>query len=69
MTPKTQLCTGIVGTALAALCCFTSVLVVGLGAVGLSSWLGWTDLVLLPVLGFFLIVTVLGARRLWKQPS
>jgi len=32
--------TGIVGTVIAALCCFTPALVVLLGAVGLSAWLG-----------------------------
>ena len=45
--------TGIVGTVIAALCCFTPVLVVLLGAVGLSAWLGWLDYVLLPALAFF----------------
>ena len=33
--------TGVVGTVIAALCCFTPILVVLLGAVGLSAWLGW----------------------------
>ena len=35
---------GIIGTAIAALCCFTPVLVVLFGFVGLSAALGWADL-------------------------
>ena len=50
--------TGIVGTVIAALCCFTPVLVVLLGAVGLSAWLGWLDYVLLPALAFFVAPVV-----------
>ena len=49
--------TGIVGTVVAALCCFTPVLVVLLGAVGLSAVLGWIDYVLLPALAFFIALT------------
>ena len=45
-----QMKTGIIGTAVAALCCFTPVLVIGLGAVGLSAWLGWLDYVLFPIM-------------------
>jgi hypothetical protein len=42
--------TGLVGTLVAAVCCFTPFLVVLLGAVGLSAWLGWLDYVLFPAL-------------------
>jgi mercuric ion transport protein len=45
--------TGLIGTIVVALCCFTPILVVLLGAVGLSAWLGWIDFVLFPALGFF----------------
>ena len=55
--------TGIVGTVIAALCCFTPVLVVLLGAVGLSAWLGWLDYVLLPALAFFVALTVYAVWR------
>lgn len=55
---------GIVGTVVAALCCFTPFLVVLLGAVGLSSVLGWIDYVLLPALGIFLALT---AYALWRR--
>lgn len=49
--------TGLVGTVIAAVCCFTPVLVIGLGAVGLSAWLGWLDYVLLPALAVFLAIS------------
>lgn len=42
--------TGIVGSVVAAICCFTPALVLLLGAVGLSAWLGWLDYVLFPAL-------------------
>ncbi|SET24642.1 mercury resistance system transport protein MerF [Oceanicella actignis] len=60
------LAVGAVGTAVAALCCFTPLLVVALGALGLSAALGWLDYVLLPALAFFVALTVyalLRARR------
>jgi len=56
--------TGIVGTVIAALCCFTPVLVVLLGAEGLSAWLGWLDYVLLPALAFFVVLTV---DAIWRR--
>jgi len=49
---------GIVGAVIAALCCFTPILVVLLGAVGLSSIVGYLDYVLLPSLVIFLGITV-----------
>jgi len=55
---------GIIGTIISALCCFTSLLVVLLGAVGLSSLLGWADYVLLPALVVFLFIT---GFALWKK--
>lgn len=64
MKPNTLLKTGIIGTVITALCCFTPVLVILLGAVGLSSILGWLDVVLLPALGIFVLITV---YALWKR--
>lgn len=52
--------TGVVGSVVAAICCFTPVLVIGLGAVGLSAWLGWIDYVLFPALALFLGITGYG---------
>lgn len=64
MTPKRQFCVGAVGTGLTALCCFTPILAVVLGALGLSTWLAWLDLVLLPLLILFGAVTILALIRL-----
>ena len=50
MTQTRLLIAGIVGAAIAALCCFTQVLVILLGAVGLSAATGHLDYVLLPVI-------------------
>ena len=49
---------GIVGTVLAALCCFTPVLVVLFGVVGLSAVVGYLDYVLLPTLTVFVSITI-----------
>ena len=64
MKDATIIKTGISGTVIAAICCFTPVLVVGLSVVGLSAWLGWLDYVLLPALAVFTGVTVYG---LWRR--
>ena len=55
---------GIVGSIVAALCCFTPVLVLLLGAIGLSSLTGYLDIVLLPALAIFLVIT---GYALWKR--
>ena len=56
--------TGVAGSIIAAVCCFTPALVILLGAVGLSAWLGWIDYVLFPALAIFLSVTAYG---LWRR--
>jgi len=58
---------GIIGTIIAALCCFTPVLVILLGAVGLSALTGYLDFVLLPALGFFVLLTLYAVWRRKKQ--
>ncbi len=55
---------GIIGTVVAALCCFTPVPVILLGAVGLSALVGTLDYVLLPALVAFIAVT---AFALYKR--
>lgn len=50
MNDQALIKTGIIGSLIAALCCATPILVIGLGAVGLSAWAGYLDYVLLPVL-------------------
>ena len=57
------LTTGIIGTVIAVLCCFTPVLAVLFGILGLSAVLGWLDYVLLPALAFFIGLTIYGVWR------
>ncbi len=63
---KKMVYVGIAGSILAALCCFTPVLILLLGAAGLSAWLGWIDYLLLPALVVFLGVVAWGAWR-WRR--
>jgi len=56
--------TGIVGSVIVALCCFTPVLALLLGVLGLSAAVGWLDFVLLPALAAFLAITGYG---LWTR--
>lgn len=61
--PKTLLGVGVIGTVLVALCCFTPILVVLLGAVGLAAFTGYLDVVLLPALIAFVALTVYALQR------
>ena len=61
--------TGILGTVVAALCCFTPLLVILLGAVGLSAITGYLDLVLIPALVFFIGLTAYALYRRNRQQS
>jgi len=51
---------GLGGSIIAAICCFTPVLVVGLGLVGLAALTPYLDYVLFPMLGVFLILAFYG---------
>lgn len=51
---------GIIGSIIIALCCSTPILVILLGLTGLSALTGYLDYVLLPALGFFLILMAYG---------
>ncbi|WP_282607728.1 mercury resistance system transport protein MerF [Pelagibius sp. Alg239-R121] len=57
MAKGSLLRTGVIGSVLLALCCFTPILVVLFTAVGLASLIGWLDIVLLPALLIFLLIT------------
>ncbi|MDH3663259.1 MAG: mercury resistance system transport protein MerF [Alphaproteobacteria bacterium] len=57
---------GMIGTIVAAICCFTPILVLLFGFVGLSSLIGMLDYVLLPALLVFLCITV---YALWKRQT
>ena len=63
MNDKTLLKTGIIGTVILALCCFTPILVVFVGVVGLSALTGYLDYVLFPALAFFIALTVYAVWR------
>ena len=56
--------TGIIGALFTALCCFTPLLVWILGALGLGAVAAWLDIVLIPMLIFF--IGLIGVA-LWKQ--
>ncbi|MBQ0757962.1 MAG: mercury resistance system transport protein MerF [Amphritea sp.] len=56
--PKSLLKTGLIGTVIAAICCFTPILVILLSAIGLASFVGYLDYVLLPLLGIFICITL-----------
>jgi mercuric ion transport protein len=60
---KKLLTTGVIGTVIAALCCFTPVLVILFGVVGLSAAVGYLDYVLFPALFIFAGITVYALRR------
>jgi mercuric ion transport protein len=66
MPNGTALKTGIIGSVVAAVCCFTPALALLLGAAGLAAWLAWLDYVLLPALVFFLGLTGYG---LWRRQA
>jgi purine-cytosine permease-like protein len=61
--PKTLVRASIFGTIVLALCCFTPVLVVLLGVVGMSALTGYLDYVLLPALAVFIGLTIYAIRR------
>ena len=61
---ETVVKTGIAGSVIAAFCCFTPVLAIGFGAVGLSAWLAFADYILLPLLVGFVGLTAFGL--LWR---
>lgn len=64
MTDKGLLATGLIGTIVVALCCFTPILVILFGIVGLSALAGWLDFVLFPALAFFIGLTI---YALWRR--
>lgn len=56
--------TGIIGSVVAAICCFTPVLVWIFAGLGVSAALAWMDFILLPMLAIFLVIT---GAALWKR--
>jgi mercuric ion transport protein len=66
MTENSLLKLGILGTVIAALCCFTPILVILLGVVGLSALTGYLDYVLMPALAVFVLITI---YALWRRQA
>ncbi len=64
MNDRTLLRIGLIGTVVAAICCFTPVLVILFGVVGLSAAVGYLDYVLFPALAIFLAIT---GYALWRR--
>lgn len=67
--PKTLLKVGLGGSAVAALCCFTPVLVILFGVVGLSAWVGYLDYVLFPALAAFIALTLYALHKKGKAEA
>lgn len=62
--PQALLRVSMIGTVLVALCCFTPILVILLGTIGLAALTGYLDVVLLPALVFFIGLTF---YALWRK--
>lgn len=63
MCDRTLITTGIVGAVVAATCCFTPILAIVFGAVGLTAWMAKADYVLIPALVVCLGLTGFGLYR------
>lgn len=63
---KKRFYAALAGTVAVALCCFTPVLVIALGAVGLGALTPYLDYVLFPALGALIVMTVLSYRK-WRK--
>ena len=64
MQQNKMLKAGVIGVVVAALCCFTPVLVIIFGAVGLAALVGYLDYVLFPALAFFVALTL---YAIWRR--
>jgi mercuric ion transport protein len=56
--------TGLWGSIIAAICCFTPLLVVGIGLIGLAALTPYLDYLLFPALAFFLVLAFYGWRKM-----
>lgn len=63
MNDATLIKTGAIGAVVAAICCATPVLLIALGAVGLSALTGYLDYVLLPILALCIGVLSYGLYK------
>lgn len=69
MAPRALLRFGLIGTAVAALCCFTPVLVLLFGVIGLSALTGYLDYVLIPAFVGFVVLTLYALWRQRREPA
>lgn len=63
------LATGVIGTIVLALCCFTPILFILLGVVGMGSLFGYADYVLMPGLVVFIGMTIYAVWRRSRRPA
>jgi mercuric ion transport protein len=63
VTDRNLLGLGIAGTVIAAVCCFTPIVVVLFGAIGLAGWVAGLDSVLMAALVGFAALTVYALVR------
>ena len=63
---KKGLYASVTGVVLVALCCFTPLLVIGLGAIGLTFFVPYLDYVLLPALVLMIIYAFYSYNK-WKN--
>ncbi|MFS1513742.1 mercury resistance system transport protein MerF [Chengkuizengella sp. SCS-71B] len=54
---------GLAGTFITLVCCFTPLLVISLGVIGLSAWIGIIDYFLIPLIVFFIGLTYFSYRK------
>ena len=69
MNDRNLLRGGVIGSVIAAICCFTPFLVIVFAGLGISAWMGWwLDYFLLyPALAFFLGMTAYAIYRLKRN--
>ena len=65
-TSKKGMFAALAGTVLVALCCFTPILVILLGAVGLNVFTLYLDFVLLPALCIMIALSIISLLR-WRK--
>jgi len=63
MENKKLLRTGLIGMGVSLICCFTPLLVVAFGALGVSAWLAWADYVLWSAFVLFAVLAAVAYSR------
>jgi mercuric ion transport protein len=58
----------VIGTVFVVVCCFTPLLVVIFGAIGLSAFTPYLDFILLPALAILVIVTIVSFIK-WRKTA